>query len=204
MGNRYVRSYLIAGIIVLLFIFVAPLFFYSGPEEDRIETYYRTVTFLIPIAIAVFILPTATYKLKEWDIHFNFITDKDTSKLQITVSNFGETPFNFNRIAFVSYRRFFFFGKRIPWPSRGIFDKDVELHGAETQTQMLHEHIGYTVRLGMPIVIWIRPGKLSDYLKRYCRPKIMIYFEGTDQCAYSKRIPKSLLNKFISNSIERD
>lgn len=110
MRNRYVRMYLIAGIIVLIFIFVAPLFFYSGPEEDRTESYYRTVTFLIPIAIAVFILPTATYKLKEWDIHLNFITDKDASGFQITVSNFGETTFSFNRIAFVSYKRFFSLG----------------------------------------------------------------------------------------------
>lgn len=48
----------------------------------------------------------------------------------------------------------------------------------------------------MPIVIQIRPKKLSEYLKHYGKPKIMIYFEGTDQYACSKRIPKSLMNRF--------
>jgi len=190
--NRNISRFIFGGIIILVLILFSPLIFQLNmtPEE-----HYRNVTFLIPIVIALFFIPISVLTLKKWDIHINFVEDE--SKLRLTISNFGETTFNFNKIAFVSYKRFFLFGRRVPWPSQGLFDNNVELHGAETPSRVLHEHTGCTVRLGMPIQIWIRPEKLTDYLRHYRRPRVMIYFEGTDQYACSNPIPKKLLKRFI-------
>jgi len=199
MINRNVGRYLIGGVIVLIFIFLIPLALDTTPER-----YFENVTFLIPIAVALFFIPISSYKLKEWDIHLDFITDQSTDRFQLTVSNFGETPFNFNRISFVSYKKYFLFGERIPWPSKGIFGDEIELHGADTHSRILHEHMGYTVKLGMPIVIWIRPGELSDFINHYKKPKIKIYFEGTDQSACSKRIPKELVVRFTAHQYNGD
>jgi len=191
--NRYVRLFLFGGIFSIVFIFVFPLFFRAGRED-----YYRTVTFLIPIAIALFILPTASYTLKKWDIRFNFIKHDD--RFRIAISNLGDTPFNFNRVAFASSPKYFLLGKRDYYPTNGMFDNDIELHGAETPSRVLHEHIGYTVKLGMPITIWIRPKGISDYLKHFKNRKkirLCIYFEGTNQIEYSKPIPVEIIKRYL-------
>jgi hypothetical protein len=160
------------------------------------EEHYRNITFLIPLVVALFFIPISTLTIKNWDIHINFIEDEN--RLRLAISNFGETSFNFNKIAIVSYKKFFFFGKPAPCPADGIFNTAVELHGADTPSQILHEHKGCTVKLGMPIQVWISPQKLKEYLTHYKKPRIMIYFEGTDQYACSKFIPKKLLKQLTN------
>lgn len=107
--NRNVSRFILGGIIILLLILFFPFIFNFNmtPQE-----HYRNITFLIPIVVALFFIPISVLTLKSWDIHLNFIEDK--GRFRLSISNFGETAFNFNKIAFVSYKRFLLFGSVYP------------------------------------------------------------------------------------------
>lgn len=188
--NRNVRNFLVAGIIILLFIFLFPLFL--SPTRDD---YFRTISLLIPIAILLFIAPTASYTLNKWDIHFDFSRHNDA--IRPTIANLGITPFNFNRITFASSKKYLFFGKREHYPTDGIFDNDVEYHGADMPSRVLHEHVGCTVRQGMPVTVWIRSPRLAEYLGRFNnknRIRLCLYYCGTNQVVYSPPISRTLID----------
>jgi len=155
--NRNVKSFISAGLFVIVFILVFPL--YLPPQE-----YTRTITFLLPIAIVVFITPTASFFLNRWDIHFNFV---DENRIRPIVANLGIAPFNFNKVQFASDKKFRIFGKREHYLMEGIFDNNIECHGAETGSRVLHEHVGCTIRQGLPISIWVRGERLKEYLEHF-------------------------------------
>ena len=131
--NRNVKNYLISGIVVIIFIFLFPAFLSTTTDK-----YLQTISLLIPIAIVLFIAPTASYNLNKWDIHFDFTQYGD--KIRPTIANLGITPFNFNRLTFASGKKYRFFGSRDHYPSEGIFDNDVECHGSDMPSRVLHEH----------------------------------------------------------------
>ena len=190
--NRNVRSFILAGIFLIVFIFIFPL--YLAPEE-----YGRTITFLLPIAIVVFIAPTASFFLNRWDIHFNF-TDNN-ARISPIVSNLGIAPFNFNKVQFASGKKFKFFGKREHYPVKGIFDTEVECHGAEMGSKVLHEHTGCIIRHGLPVSVWVRGEKLKEYLEHFQDRKnirICLFYEGTTERVYSAPIPIKLVEKILS------
>jgi len=191
--NRNVRNFLLGGIIVLLFIFLFPLFL--SPTSDD---YFRTISLLVPIAIVLFIAPTASYTLNKWDIHFDFSRYNDA--IRPTIANLGIIPFNFNRITFASSKKYRFFGKREYYPTDGIFDNEVEYHGADTPSRVLHEHTGCTVRQGMPVTVWGRSPRLAEYLGHFSnknRIHLCLYYCGTNQIVCSPPMPLTLINNII-------
>jgi len=188
--NRNVKSFISAGLFVIAFIFVFPLF--QTPGE-----YYRTITFLLPIAIVVFIAPTGAFFLNRWDIHFNF---EDENRIRPIIANLGIAPFNFNKVQFASDKKFKIFGKTDYYPIEGIFDNDVECHGAETGSRVLHEHTGCSIRQGLPISVWVRSDKLKEYLQHFKNKKriyMCLYYGGTKQRVYSQPIPVKIINKIV-------
>jgi len=188
--NRNIKSFISAGLFVIAFIFVFPLF--QTPEE-----YYRTITFLLPIAIVVFIAPTGAFFLNRWDIHFNF---EDENRIRPIIANLGIAPFNFNKVQFASDKKFKIFGKTDYYPIEGIFDNDVEYHGAETGSRVLHEHTGCSIRQGLPISVWVRSDKLKEYLQHFKNKKriyMCLYYGGTKQRVYSQPIPVKIINKIV-------
>lgn len=181
---------------MLLFIFLFPIFL--SPTRDD---YFRTISLLIPIAIVLFIAPTALYTLNKWDIHFDFGRYNDV--IRPTIANLGITPFNFNRMTFASSKRYRFFSKREHYPADGIFDNEVECHGADMPSRVLHEHTGCTIRQGMPVTVWLRSQRLAEYLGHFSnksRIHICLYYHGTNQRVYSPPIPFALINSIIGHN----
>ena len=188
--NRNVLNYLVVGIFALIFIFIFPLFL--SPSS---ESYFRTISLLIPVAIVLFIAPTATHTLSKWDIHFDFTQYSD--KIRPTVSNLGIIPFNFNRITLASGKKFKFFGNRYHCPAEGIFDSDVECHGADFPSRVLHEHTGCTIKQGLPVTIWVRSSKIPEFLNHFSNKKkihLCLYYYGAKQKVYSDPIPINLVD----------
>ena len=135
--NKHIKRSLWGGAFLVVFIFVFPLLLPQWRAD-----YADTTKFLIPIAVALFLIPAAAYHLRRWDIRFHF-TDPSPA-FQVTVANLGDSQFNFNRVAFASRPRYRIFGARKTWPTPGIFYEDIVVHGADTPSQTLHEHIGCT------------------------------------------------------------
>ena len=185
--NKWIKYYLFVALAVLVLIFLLPLCL-----QHTADDYWRTISILLPITVAVFVVPIASFAINKWDIRFDF--NKSNDGIRFTISNLGTTPFNFNRISFASSRRIWFFGKRDHHPINGMFDNDVELHGADMSSRVLHEHTGITIRQGMPISIWLRSDKIPDYLRHFSnqgRIHICLYYHGTNQKIYSHSIPAS-------------
>ena len=192
--NKWIKYYLFAALAVLALIFLLPLCL-----QHSVEDYWRTLTILLPITIAVFIVPIVSFTINKWDIRFAF--NECDNGIRFTISNLGTTPFNFNRISFASSRKLLFFGKRDLHPIDGMFDNDVECHGADMQSKLLHEHTGITIHQGMPISVWLRSDKIPDYLRHFSnqgRIHILLYYNGTSQKTYSQPIPvSSIKTQFI-------
>lgn len=193
--NRAVKYYFAIGVFLLLLVSVVSLV--SIMNTDDTDSIFRTFAILIPIIFAVFFLPMSVYTLKRWDIHFNFMDDKQA--FRVTLSNYGDTPFNFNRVSFVSCKRFILFGRRDSWPVEGLFNS-IEIHGADSPSVVLHDHTGRTIKMGFPVVMHIRPRNLGEILSHFKGKKIhlRIYFEGAGQAQCSQHIPRNLIKSFVT------
>jgi len=195
--NRNFRKAIVAGILLIVVIFTLPVFW----PVDAVW-YYQNLNWLIPLIIIVFIAPMVPFFLSDWDIHFDFeVHDKG---FVVTLTNAGTTSFNFSRVQFVSGKKYWVFGKRQFYPQKGIFDKDVEFHGADTPSQLLHEHIGCTLTKGMPITVTLRGPKIAEYLRHFEKSKGKVYmclhYHETDQRACSQRIPVEFVKRIIETS----
>ena len=195
--NRNFRKAIIAGILLIAVILTLPSFW---PVDAA--WYYQNLNWLIPLVIIVFIAPMVPFFLSDWDIRFDF--EVAGKELVVTLTNAGTTPFNFNRVQFASGRKYWGFGKRQFYPQRGIFDKDVELHGADTPSRKLHEHIGCTLTKGMPITVTLRGPQIAEYLRHFEKSKEKVYmclqYHKTDQRARSQRIPVKFVKMIIETS----
>ncbi len=188
--NKWIKYYLFAALAVLALIFLLPLRLQHSAED-----YWRTITILLPITVAVFIVPIASFTVNKWDIRFDF--NECDNGIRLTISNLGIAPFNFNRISFASSRRFRFFSKKDHHPIDGMFGNDIECHGADMPSRVLHEHTGITIHKGMPISVWLRSDKIPDYLRHFNdqgRIHICLFYQGTNQKTYSQPIPVSSIN----------
>lgn len=188
------KCYLCAFVVTVGLIFLLPYYLRHSPED-----YWRTVTILLPIAVAVFLVPVASFLINRWDIHFEF--HNSDGGIRFTVFNLGAAPFNFNRVSFASDKRPPFLGKREHQPIDGMFDEEVECHGADMSSRILHGHVGVTVRQGMPVSVWLRGNRVYDYL-RYFRNRskvyICLYYQGTSQRVYSQPIPEPLIERLLA------
>ena len=151
--NRNILTLIAIGITIIVALFLIPFFPFGPPMDPGL--YWDMLRWLVPLILIICIGSTIPFILSSWDIHFNFESASE-NRLTIIITNKGTTPFSFNRIQFVSRKKFFSFGKMQSYPQEGIYDGAVEYHGGETPSQLLHEHIGLTIRKGMPITLTIR------------------------------------------------
>ena len=190
---------MVAGIVLVALIFVLPFIW-----PVNAEWYFRNLSWMVPLAIIVFIAPLVPLILSNWDIHFSFQSQGDN--LVAIMSNNGTTPYNFNQIQFASGKKYRIFGKREFYPQKGISDEEVEYHGADTPSHILHPHIGCTLRKGLPITLTIRKGKAPENLHNFKEDKkgtkkvyLSLYYEGTNQRIYSQPIPPEIVTEIIRN-----
>ena len=87
----------------------------------------------------------------------------------------------------------------------GIYDASVELHSNETPSQVLHPHIGYTLRRGLPITLTIRKHKAPENLRNFKEnqrgtKKVSLppYYEGTKEPTN-----ESIRNQYCPQSLRR-
>ena len=157
---------------------------------------------LIPLVIVVFIAHMVPFFLSDWDIHFQF--NSHSGELVATLTNAGLTPFNFNREQFTSGKKYWIFGKREFYPQTGMFDREVELHGADTPSKLLHPHIGCTLKKGMPITVTVRGHKVVEYLRQLETSRRKVYtclhYYETDQGACSQQIPSEIIKRIAETS----
>lgn len=117
--NKWIKYYLVTTAVVLVLIFLLPWLLRHTAQD-----YWRTVSILLPITIAVFVVPIASFIINKRDIRFDY--SKYNNGIKFTVSNLGTTPFNFNRVGFAASRKFWLFGKREYHPAAGMLDNEVE------------------------------------------------------------------------------
>ena len=197
--NKNFRKFMIAGIVLVALIFVLPFIW-----PVNAEWYFSNLNWLIPLVIILFIVPIVPFILSNWDIHFSF--QSRDGNLIVTMSNTGTTPFGFNRIQFASAKKYRIFGKRKFHPESGIYDVNVEFHGNETPSSILHEHIGCTLRKGLPITLTIRNNKAPENISNFKKKGggtdkvyLSLYYEGTNQRVYSQPIPPKIITEIIQN-----
>ena len=194
--NRNFRKFTIAGIVLVVFIFVLPYIWPVNPEW-----YFSNLNWMIPLVIIVLIAPTVPFILSSWDIHFSF-QHRDGNLIAI-ISNYGTNPYNFNRVQFSSDKKYRILGKREFYPQKGISGKEVEFHGADTHSQILDYYPGCTLRKGLPITLQIRSHQAPENLRHFqekSKVYLSLYYEGTKQRVYSQRIPPGIVMKLIQNS----
>jgi len=158
--NKNFRNVFIAGIVILIVIFMLPAVW---PVDA--EWYYHNLNWMIPLTIIVFVAPMVPFFLSDWDIHFYFRPEGKT--LRVTLTNVGTVPFNFNRVQFVSGKKYWICGSREFYPKMGMSDEDVVFHGADTFSQTLHQHVGCTLKKGMPITVILRGPKIAECLRHF-------------------------------------
>ncbi len=194
--NRNFRKFMIAGIVLIALIFVLPYIWPVNPQW-----YFSNLNWMIPLVIIIFIAPIVPFILSSWDIHFSF-RDIGTD-LIVIISNYGNIPFNFNRIQFASAKKYGLVGKREFHPYYGIYDNDVEILQAETTFWKLDEHMGCTLKKGLPITLVVRGPQVPENLRHFqknCEVYLSLYYEGTKQRVYSQCIPPEIVMKIIQNS----
>ncbi|MBA7691745.1 hypothetical protein ES703_100298 [subsurface metagenome] len=194
--NRHSKKFLIAGTALVAFIFTLPYFW-----PVNAEWYFRNLNWLIPLAIIIFIAPIVPFILSSWDIHFSF-QHRDGNLIAI-ISNYGTNPYNFNRVQFSSDKKYRILSKREFYPKSGLSDENVVFHGAETPSQTLHQHIGCTLKKGLPITLVVRGRQVPENLRHFQKNSkvyLSLYYEGTKQRVYSQRIPPEIVMKIIQNS----
>lgn len=192
--NRNTRQFIIAGIVIIVVIFVTPFIW----PVDR-DWYFRNLSWMVPLAVVVLIAPIVPFMLSNWDIHFSFQSSEDN--LIANILNHGNTTFGFNRIQFASGKKYRIFGKRKFYPESGIYDSNVEFHGSDTPSSVLHGHIGCTLRKGLPITLTIRNHQAAENLRDFDVKKVhlSLYYEGTKQRVCSQPIPPEMVTRIIKN-----
>jgi len=194
--NRNSKKLLITGISIVGFIFALPLFW----PVDAVW-YYSNLNWLIPLTIVIFIAPTVSLILGYWDVHFSFQDRHDN--LTAIISNYGTNPYNFNRVQFSSNKKYGILGKREFYPKSGLSDENVVFHGADTLSQTLHQHIGCTLKKGLPITLVVRGRQVPENLRHFQKNSkiyLSLYYEGTKQRVYSQRIPPKIVMEITQNS----
>ena len=185
--NRNISILIAMGITMVVSLFTIP--FLGSPMDTGV--YWDMLRWLIPLILIICIGSTIPFILSNWDIHFGDFELASGNQLRTTITNRGTTPFNFNRIQFASTKKYWIFGKREFPPQEGIYAAAVECHGGETLSQLLHEHIGLTIRKGMPITLTIRDAgnkKVKEYLKHFEKGKkihLCLYYYGTNERIFS-------------------
>ena len=195
--NKNSRHFMIAGILLVTFIFVLP---YIWPVDP--QWYFSNLNWMIPLVIIVLIAPIVPFILSNWDIHFDFQEISD-GNLVVIVSNHGTTPFAFNRIQFSSGRKYRILGKREFYPQSGLFGADVSFYGVDTLTQGLHQDTVCTLKKGVPVTLTIQGHKATEnlcYFKGNSKIYLSLYYEGTKQRVYSQRIPPEIVMKLMQSS----
>ena len=195
--NKNLRYFMIAGVALVVLIFVLPYIWPVNPEW-----YFSNLNWMIPLVIIVLIAPIVPFILSNWDIHFDFQEISD-GNLVVIVSNHGTTPFAFNRIQFSSGRKYRILGKRELYPESGLYGGNVLLHGTDTPTQRLHQDMGFTLKKGSPITLVVGGQQCPEYLRHFkenSKIYLSLYYEGTKQRVYSQRIPPEIVMKIIQNS----
>lgn len=192
--NRNFRNVFILGIVLLVVIVCVP---YVWPVDA--QWYFQNLNWLIPLVIVMFIVPIVPFLLSQWDIHFTFTTERNYSKLRATITNLGTAPFSFNKVQFASGKKYRIFGKRELYPRKGRYDKSIEFHGADTPSQLLHQHIGCTLSKGLPIILEVRDPEVAKYFESLKNKKVYIslYYDGAEQRVYSQQIPDELVKKTL-------
>jgi len=195
--NKNFRYFMIAGIVLVVFIFVLP---YIWPVNA--DWYFRNLSWMIPLVIIVFIAPIVPFILSNWDIHFDFQEISD-GNLVVIVSNLGNSPFAFNRLQFSSGRKYRILGKRELYPESGLYGGNVILFGTDTPTDHLQQVTGFTLEKGLPIALVIGGHQGPEYLRHFkenSKIYLSLYYKGTKQRVYSQRIPHEIVRNMIQSS----
>ena len=193
MQNRNVRLFIGIGfgLVVVIFLLVVGL---SRLFPENTDWYLRNLSWLIPLAIAVFIAPIVPLILSNWDIHFGF--EYKDSNLITTISNYGTTPFGFNRIRFASGRKYRIFGKREFLSQEGILTEAVKIYNADTSTVKVEGYRGCTLRKGLPVTLQILNHQVPKCLRNFkdnSRVYLSLYWKGNKQRVYSQRIQPEII-----------
>ena len=197
--NRNSRLFFLSGLGLVTLIFVITILF-SMVWPAKEVWYMQNMSWLIPLIIVLFWAPVVPLILSNWDIHFYFRSI--SNDLIVIIANYGNTPFNFNRIEFASAKRYGLVGKKEFYPDYGLCQEDVNIPSNDTSFQELHEHRGYTLRRGLPITLTIRNCKAPENLCKYkknTRVYLSLYYEGTKQRVYSQRIPQEIVTEIIQH-----
>ena len=182
---RRIRVFLAVGFVLIAFMFVLPVFL----PAKQVDWYSSNLHWLIPLVIVIFVAPTVPLLLAVWELHFTFQTDDPRGGIVFTVENLGTVPFSFNRIQLSSVD---WLRRRRCTPADGFFGDVVELHGAGTASQILHEHVGCTVEKGSPITVHLRNPNLPREtlaIGSKGNVRLRLYYSGTGHEAYSQKLP---------------
>ena len=199
--NRNSRLFFLSGLGLVTLIFVITILFSRVWPTNEVW-YMQNISWLIPLIIVLFWEPVVPLLLSNWDIHFYFQEISD-GNLVVIVSNLGTTPFAFNRLQFSSGKKYRILCKREFYPQSGLSDENIVFHGADTLSQTLGQHIGCTLKKGLPITLVIRGHQVPENLRHFkenSKVYLSLYYEGTKQRVYSQRIPSEIVIKIIQNS----
>lgn len=183
---RRLRVFITASVVLISLVFVVPVLL---PVDA--SWYYGNLNWLIPLIVVIFIAPTLPLILDDWELHFTFCPDDSRGGIVFTIENLGKVPFNFNRIQVTSTD---WLRRKRRAPSEGFFGDDVELHGADTTSRILHDHVGATIEKGKPITFHLRGGDLANSMLAIdskSKVRLRLYYSGTKQEAFSPRLPCS-------------
>ena len=202
MNNRNVKRYYIIGCSVIALI-LAGVYVAAFAKVDP-TTWSPNLPWLLPAFIAIialFIAPVVTFTLNNWDIHLYLDTNAD--KIRFTVTNAGTTPFSFSRVQFASRKTWGCLGKREYYPTQGIYGRNVEYHGAGSLSQELHEHIGCTVKKGMPKTVTLRGEEIAEYLCHFGKGKkicLSLYWSETDDRVHSDYVSPATIRRLAGEA----
>ena len=191
--NRNSRLFFLSGLGLVTLIFVITILFSMVWPAKEIW-YMQNMSWLIPLIIVLFWAPVVPLILSNWDIHFGF--EYKDSNLITTISNYGTTPFGFNRIRFASGRKYRIFGKREFLSQEGILTEAVKIYNADTSTVKVEGYRGCTLRKGLPVTLQILNHQVPKCLRNFkdnSRVYLSLYWKGNKQRVYSQRIQPEII-----------
>jgi len=195
--NRNFRKFMIAGIAIIVFIFVLPYIWPVNPEW-----YFSNLNWMIPLVIVVLVAPVVPFILNNSDIHFFFQKASD-GNVDVTVVNYGTTPFVFNRAQFSSGKKYRILGKREFHPRPGLFGGSVSFYTVDIPTSPLHQYRGCILEKGLPMKLVVGGHQGPEYLRHFkenSKIYLSLYYEETRQRVYSQRIPPDIVKNIIEDS----
>ena len=195
--NRNFRKFIIVGTALIAAIFIVPYIFPVNPEW-----YFSNLNWMIPLVIVVLVAPVVPFILNNSDIHFFFQKASD-GNVDVTVVNYGTTPFVFNRVQFSSGKKYGILGKREFYPQPGLFSGSVSFYTVDIPTSPLHQYRGCILGKGLPMKLVVGGHKCPEYLRNFkvnSRIYLSLYYEETKQRVYSQRIPLDIVKNIIEDS----